>query len=292
MATPRIHEAGPLRVMVHRASSQPLQTATGDLLIQRIARERWIRDTGIYFGEARATVLLYVYHGLCRFEHGPENKEQSETAKPGQLIAVPPGSRYRFWVDTKEDLELAIAHANGVAFQPWWQAVGGSRPTLLVVRRRREIERDLEDTLQHAPSWAEHDRAAAIHYFQAFLSIVAGDQSLNLPARSRGDAHADHCRELIEEKFQIYTSLGELAAALDLNSDYLTRVYLTRFNLSPADHLRRRKMEQASVWLREGERTVDAIAKALGFSDAFAFSKSFKAYSGLAPQLWRKQFKG
>ena len=44
-------------------------------------------------------------------------------------------------------------------------------------------------------------------------------------------------------------------AALDLNPDYLTRVYLARFHLSPADHLRRRKMEQASVWLREGERT-------------------------------------
>jgi len=138
---------------------------------------------------------------------------------------------------------------------------------------------------------AVHDRIAALHYFQAFLNIVAGDQTLNLPARSRGDAHADHCRELIEEKFQTHTTLGALAAALDLNPDYLTRVYLARFHVSPAEHLRRRKLEQASVWLREGERTIDAIAKALGFSDAFAFSKSFKAYSGLAPHYWRKQFK-
>jgi AraC-like DNA-binding protein len=290
MPTPKIYEAGPLRVLVQRASSQPLQTDSGDLQIQRIARERWIRDTGIYFGEAPANVLLYVYRGTCKLEHGPEGSERSETAGSARLIAVPQGWRYRFWVDPKEDLELAIAHATGRVFERWWQSLGGARTRILAVRRRREIERDLEDTLQHAPSWDAHDRAAALHYFQAFLNVVAGDQSLNLPARSRGDAHADHCRELIDEKFQIYTSLGELATALDLNPDYLTRVYIARFNLSPAEHLRRRKMEQASVWLREGERTVDSIAKTLGFSDAFAFSKSFKAYSGLAPQLWRKQF--
>jgi len=292
MPTPRLFQAGPLKVLVHRASSQPLQTDARDLVIQRVARERWIRDTGIHFGEIRATVLMYVYRGICRLEHGSQGHEQVESVGAAQLIAVPPNYRYRFWVEPKEDLELAIAHASGTVFDDWWQALGGPRPSVLVVRRRREIERDLEDVIQHAPSWAEHDRAAALHYFNAFLSIVAGDQTLNLPARSRGDAHADHCHELIEEKFQTYTSLSELANVLDLNPDYLTRVYIARFHLSPADHLRRRKMEQASVWLREGERTIDAIAKGLGFSDAFAFSKSFKAYSGMAPQIWRNQFKG
>jgi AraC-like DNA-binding protein len=291
VATPRIFQAGPLKVLVHRASSQLLQTDSRDLFIQRIARERWVRDTGIHFGEIRATVLMYVYRGHCRLEHGPPDKVHVETVGAAQLIAVPPGCRYRFWVEPKEDLELAIAHSGGVVFDRWWQALGGPRASVLIVRRRREIERDLENVLQNAASWAAHDRLAALHYFQAFLNIVAGDQTLNLPARSRGDAHADHCRELIDEKFQTYTSLGELAAVLDLNPDYLTRVYIARFHLSPSEHLRRRKLEQASVWLREGERTIDEIAKALGFSDAFSFSKSFKAYGGLAPHIWRKQFK-
>ncbi len=292
MGTSRLFDAGPLKVLVHRASSQPLQTESGDLIIQRIARERWVRDTGIYFSQIHATVLLYVYRGTCRLEHGAPGGERAVTVGPAQFIAVPPDTRYRFWVEPKGDLELAIAHANGTAFDRFWQALGGPSPTLLKVRRRREIERDLEDVIQHAPSWSETDRVAALHYFQALLNIVAGDQTLDLPARSRSDAHADHCRELIEEQFQRYTSLGELAAALDLNPDYLSRAYRARFDVTPAEHLRWRKMEQASVWLREGDRTVEVIACALGFSDAFAFSKSFKAYAGLPPQFWRKQFKG
>lgn len=291
VATTRVYEAGPLKVLVHRASSQPLQTESGDLVIQRAARERWIRDTGLYFGDAQAHVFLYVYRGICRFEHGPQDHELLEAVGSSRLIAVPRGFRYRFWVEPEQDLELSIVHATGKVCERWWEDLGGPSPRVLTVRRRREIERNLEDLVQHAPSWAPQDRAAALHYFQAFLCVATGDQSLGLPARSRGDAHADRCRELIDEHFQTYTSLGELAAALDLNPDYLTRAYRARFDLSPADHLRRRKMEQASLWLREGERTVEAIAKALGYSDAFAFSKSFKAYSGLAPQLWRKQFK-
>ena len=153
MAAPSIYQAGPLKVLVHRASSQALQTETGDLIIQRVARERWIRDTGIHFGEVRATVLMYVYRGHCRLEHGPVNKEQVATVGAAQIIAVPPNCRYRFWVEPKEDLELAIAHSSGAVFDRWWQALGGARPSVLIVRRRREIERDLEDVLQHAPSW-------------------------------------------------------------------------------------------------------------------------------------------
>lgn len=292
MATSGLYQAGPLKVLVHRASSQPLQAEAGELTIQRVAREKWIRDTGIYFSESRATVLLYVYRGACKLEHGVQGQEQREVAGPAHLITVPPGARYRFWVEPDADLELAIVHATGDVCERWWKSLGGRRAGVLNVRRRREAERDLEEVVQHAPSWSAHDRSAALHYFQALLHIMAGDQTLGLPARSRGDVHADHCRELIEDHFQTYTSLSELAAALDLNPDYLTRAYRMRFDLSPAEHLRRRKMEQAGIWLREGERTIDGIAKALGFSDAFAFSKSFKAYAGLAPQLWRKQFKG
>ncbi|MBI3832043.1 MAG: helix-turn-helix transcriptional regulator [Planctomycetes bacterium] len=291
VAISRVYQAGPLKVLVHRASSQPLQSESGDLVIRRAARERWIRDTGIFFGENQAHVFLYVYRGICRFEHGREQPEQVEAVGAARLIAVPSGARYRFWVEPERDLELTIVHATGAVCDRWWQDMGEARPRVLAVRRRRELERDLEDLVQHAPSWAAQDRAAALHYFQAFLCVEAGDQTLGLPARSRGDVHADRCRELIDEHFQTYTSVGELAAALDLHPDYLTRAYRARFDTSPADHLRRRKMEQASLWLREGERTVEAIAKALGFSDAFAFSKSFKAYAGLAPQLWRKQFK-
>lgn len=292
MATSGLYQAGPLKVLVHRASSQPLQTEAGELVIQRVAREKWIRDTGIYFSESRATVLLYVYRGVCKLEHGLQGQEQHEVAGSARLIAVPPGARYRFWVEPDTDLELTIVHATGSACERWWESLGGRRAGVLNICRRRDIERGLEEVVQHAPSWSAHDRAAALYYFQALLHIVAGDQTVGLPARSRGDAHADHCRELIEDHFQTYTSLSELAAALDLNPDYLTRAYRARFDLSPAEHLRRRKMEQAGIWLREGERTIEAIAKALGFSDAFAFSKSFKAYAGLAPQRWRKQFKG
>ena len=292
MAKPSVFQAGPLQVLVHRASSQPLQSDSGDLCLQRVARERWIRDTGIFFSEINSTVLMYVYRGVCRLEYGAPGKEQTITVKPAQLIGVPAGCRYRFWVEPREDLEIAIIHAQGAVCERWWKTLGRGEPCLFAVRRRREIERDLEDMLQLAPSWSEHERTAAMHYFQALLSVLAHDQTHNLPARSLGDVHADRCRELIDEQFQQYTSLRELAKAMHLNSDYLTRVYHARFNVSPAEHLRRRKMEQACVWLREGERTLRAIAKALDFSDAFAFSKSFKAYAGLAPQLWRKQFRG
>ncbi|MCZ7649466.1 MAG: AraC family transcriptional regulator [Planctomycetota bacterium] len=291
MSAPRWYLAGPLKVQVLRATPQPLQAASGELIVQRAARERWARETGIYFGPARTTVLLYVLRGVCRLEHGPEGAERIETAGASQLLAVPPGARYRFRVDGGRDLELGIANATGAVCERWWAALGGAQARRLEFRRRREIERALEDFLQYAPSRNVHDQAAGLHCFQAFLNLAAGDQAPGAAARSRGDVHADRCRDLIEEQFERYGSLGQLAAALDLHPDYLTRAYRERFHASPAEHLRKRKMEQASVWLREGERTHAEIAEALGFSDAFSFSKCFKAYAGLSPRHWREQFK-
>lgn len=291
MSAPRWFQAGPLRVLVLRASTQPIQLGAGELVVQRVARERWASETGIGFGTARTAVFLYVHEGTCHLAHGAEGAETLEAAGAAKLLAVPPGARYRFGVPPGRDLELTIANATGPACERWWNALGGPRPLNLNVRRRREAERDLESLVQHAPARNIHDQTAALHYLQTFLWIVAGDQSHTAPARSKGDVHADHCRELIEERFDRYTCLNELAAALSLNPDYLTRVYRERFDLSPAEHLRRRKMEQASAWLRDGERTHAEIAKALGFSDAFSFSKCFKAYAGLSPRFWREQFK-
>ena len=58
MATSRIFDAGPLKVQVHRASSQPLETESGDLLIQRVARERWGEGTIQRYDRDQVTVLF------------------------------------------------------------------------------------------------------------------------------------------------------------------------------------------------------------------------------------------
>jgi AraC-like DNA-binding protein len=48
--------------------------------------------------------------------------------------------------------------------------------------------------------------------------------------------------------------------------------------------------ELAKTWLREGRLSIDEIAEKLGFSDVFAFRRSFKRWNGCSPSRYRRDF--
>jgi AraC-like DNA-binding protein len=276
--------AGSLRVLVRQCSQGPTSLDPG-LLIQRAARESWRADTGISGGRARTHIWCYLLRGHLRVEH----RGQQQIAGPGQLVAVPQGQDYRLWVQPGCDLEHVIWNATGANPERWWQRIGRSEPCVLALRQRREVERCLEDLVQHLAALDPLEQALARHYFDLVLGLATIGRGSGAAQSAR---HAERCRELIEQRGLAFASARELAAALELHPDYLARVYRARFGASPSEHLRRHRMERATQALQDREVELAQIAAELGFSDAFAFSKAFKTYAGLSPRHWRQQFVG
>lgn len=59
---------------------------------------------------------------------------------------------------------------------------------------------------------------------------------------------------------------------------------------SPGAFRRRQRLAQGAQMLHHQDLTLEAIAQALGFTDAFHFSKSFKLAFGLSPSEYRRNF--
>ncbi len=78
-------------------------------------------------------------------------------------------------------------------------------------------------------------------------------------------------------------ALPELADELGLGYERFRKAFRARFGVSPGDYRIRRRVERARSMLAGGDLTVKEVAHALGYANAFAFSRQFKAVLGAPP---------
>ena len=97
-------------------------------------------------------------------------------------------------------------------------------------------------------------------------------------------------REVTRERLRRKTpipSLEQVAESLNMTGRTLQRKLQeedTRFS----ELLQNVRCERAQEYLMDNQRRIEAIADALGFMDAAAFSHAFKKWVGLSPRHWRE----
>jgi len=86
-------------------------------------------------------------------------------------------------------------------------------------------------------------------------------------------------------------SLNELANEVELNPEYLSRLFKKETGQSPKQYILRLKLQIASVLLIKSSMTVKEIAYKSHFSDYKLFMNQFKRFSGLTPTQYRKTYR-
>lgn len=79
----------------------------------------------------------------------------------------------------------------------------------------------------------------------------------------------------------------EIANAIGVSEDYLSRVFHRELGISPWDYLNRYRIIQAKEMLRLTNDPVGSIARRVGFADAAYFSRVFRTVSGMSPSAYR-----
>ena len=84
----------------------------------------------------------------------------------------------------------------------------------------------------------------------------------------------------------IYTmkTLQAMATAFNYNYSYLSALFKETTGGSLSCYHRKKKLETATVLLRENELSITQIAELLHYSSPYAFSRAFKAEYGLSPK--------
>lgn len=95
-------------------------------------------------------------------------------------------------------------------------------------------------------------------------------------------------REYIQENFLELNKLDAIARTCELDGPYLCRLFARFHDESPYQFLTRLRMGHASRILLESDATVKEVAAALGFKDAFHFSRVFKSVHHAPPSRFRQ----
>ncbi|MGG7246450.1 helix-turn-helix domain-containing protein [Escherichia coli] len=93
--------------------------------------------------------------------------------------------------------------------------------------------------------------------------------------------------EWIELNLHKKITLSTLSYKAGCTSRYLHNLFIKHLNISPADYIRRRRLTQAAIMLRDTQRSVTEIALMYGFEHIQTFSRAFKKHFKQSPLQYR-----
>lgn len=139
-------------------------------------------------------------------------------------------------------------------------------------------------------------RTATTLFTGLLMDIDAQSAPVGTPALA---GTAKHHRDLIlgaaaaiAESPADAPSIDALARQAGYTPDHFTRLFRQHLGLTPRAFILRARIERARELLVESGLSINQIADALGYRDAFFFSRQFKEKTGVSPSEYRAQAAG
>lgn len=93
----------------------------------------------------------------------------------------------------------------------------------------------------------------------------------------------------IKEHYNEEISLDKLSKNTYLSPVYLSKIFKEETGDSPINYLINIRLDKAKELLEEGALSIKAIAKSVGYTDAYYFSKLFKKHFGFSPSKLKQK---
>jgi len=233
-----------------------------------------------------AIVFILEGGGLYRDANGYRQRVES-----GDLILIVPELAHKYGPGPNEFWGEIYAVFDGAAFDFWRERklLDAQRPVRRLGNAAHWGSR-LEAVLaEHRPATGG-DRTVAIARFLEVLTemVTTGLDAESQPGEELWIARA---RTLLESNLERPVKLAVIAAEVGVPEQTFRKRFLQRVGVSPIRYRSARRLEAARTMLQQGHLSNKEIAASLGFTDAFHFSKQFRAYTGLAPRTFVEQLR-
>lgn len=95
--------------------------------------------------------------------------------------------------------------------------------------------------------------------------------------------------EYMERHYMEDIDSESLSKGCSLSESYIRKLFLEYVNETPMGYLRLIRIDKACELLVETEKTVEMIAREVGYPAVSSFMRNFKKITGLSPAKWRKE---
>ncbi len=104
--------------------------------------------------------------------------------------------------------------------------------------------------------------------------------------KKTGEEYVELCKEYIKMNYYRKISVEQLCDAASIDRTYLFRLFKQITGKSPRAYIIDYKMKTAKKLFETSDFSVTQVAQAVGYDDAFAFSKLFKNRYGISPKSY------
>lgn len=127
------------------------------------------------------------------------------------------------------------------------------------------------------------------------LMVAHGDMGLPENGGARGGLPPHQLRkaqDLMDDRLASDLTLGDVARHLGLSPRHFARAFRQSTGLPPHQWLLRRRIERATVLLRDGDSPLADVAVRCGFADQSHFTSTFRRATGTTPGRYRGEARG
>lgn len=135
--------------------------------------------------------------------------------------------------------------------------------------------------------WDDASPLAIESTFETLLDEAGIDARLDHAA---GPAWLARVRERLADDCLDAPDIVTLAQICDVHPVYLARAFRARYGCSPAEYLRRCRLERALLMLHGPDRTLTEIAAACGYADHSHFGHAFRGRYRCTPSQYRARW--
>ncbi len=201
--------------------------------------------------------------------------------RPGRVSLIPPGTQARYTYRGRSQhlyVHLRLASTGTPLSLPLIQHAGAELASLTAQLRQALAVWPSAPARATAEVWAALWRVAQLN-----PARVEGRQA-NAPSAHPALAAAT---ALIEERLAEPLTVPEIARAVGVSHNHLTRLFRATIGETVVGYIRARRMERAGHFLRATTLSIPAIAAAVGIPDLQAFNKTCRRELGAAPRAIR-----
>lgn len=233
-------------------------------------------------------VLEWVSHGAGKLELGGVEAD----LEPGSFYVYGPAMPHRIVTSAAQPLRKYFVGFRGADVEPFLEQYE-MRPGVISRGAKGEHIRRTFDTLIDRGIRKSALAGPLCAVITRQLLLMCRDDATG-PVSTDSVAFGTYLRvrQFIEENFLNFNSLQAVAHACNVDAPYLCRLFARFHDESPYQFLIRLRMGRASELLLQAGSSVKSVAAALGFKDAFHFSRVFKAVNQVPPSRFRQSMHG
>ena len=232
--------------------------------------------------------LEYVEEGICHIESGGK----TYTATEGEFFFINKGIPRILSTERDSPVKKYFLNVKGALADGIIKGYGINDAILILKSNVKEYFSKILGALGEADSYTVEVEGKIAVILTGMFHRIYTDKLAVEAEKIRLECSAEDIMRYLDMNVGKKFSIEEMCDYFYISSATLWRIFKAKYNVTPLEHLQKKRMEKAKYYLLKTKYPISTIHEKIGLGDPKYFSKLFKKETGMTPRQFRQTFYG